>query len=337
VKAFQLQTPRTLAAALELLADQGEEHKKGRVVAPMAGGQDLLTEMKEHLVEPERVVNLKAIPGLDRIEVAGGRVKIGALVTLQQIEEDRSLAQAGAGVRALVEAAHSVASPQIRSVGTLGGNLNQRPRCWYFRLEGARCLKKGGSKCFSYDGQNKYNAILGGGPSYIVHPSDLAPVLVALGAEATLASKSGTRTVPLEKYFTLPDEGAVTRETVLRPDEILTDVSFPLPPAGARSTYVKFKERGSYDFALAAVALTLTIDGGVVRDARLVLGGVAPVPWRVERAEKALIGQKPDAATARSAADLALANADPLEHNGYKVPLAKALVARAVAALAQAT
>jgi xanthine dehydrogenase YagS FAD-binding subunit len=337
VKAFQLETPRTLAAALGLLSATSEA-KKGdtksvRVVAPMAGGQDLLTEMKEHLAEPDRVVNLKSIPGLDKIESAGGRVRIGALVTLQQLEEDRTLADTA---RVLVEAARSIASPQIRSVGTVGGNLNQRPRCWYYRLEGAMCLKKGGKRCFSYDGQNKYNAILGGGPSYIVHPSDLAPALVALDAEVTLVSQAGTRTLKLEKFYALPDVD-VTRETVLRPDELLTEVSFATPAAGTRSTYVKFKERSSYDFALSAVALVIGLEGGTIRCARLCLGGVAPVPWRVEAAEAALVGKSPDEAAGKAAAEAALHGADPLEHNGYKVPLTKALVARAVQSLAKAT
>jgi xanthine dehydrogenase YagS FAD-binding subunit len=330
VKAFQLQSPRSLQAALGLLAGI-EDGKKGRAAVPMAGGQDLLTEMKEHLAAPDRVVNLKSIPGLDEIEIAGGRVRIGALVTLQQIEEHAELSKVA---RVLVEAAHSVASPQIRSVGTVGGNLNQRPRCWYYRLEGAKCLKKGGSTCFSYEGLNKYNAILGGGPSHIVHPSDLAPALVALDAEVTLASQSGTRTVALGKYYTLPADAAVTRETVLRPDEILTEVSFPVPAAGSRSTYVKFKERSSYDFALSAVALVIGSEGGTIRRARLVLGGVAPIPWRAEAAEAALVGKPAGEAAGKSAAEIALDDAYPLEQNGYKVPLTKALIARAVRSLA---
>lgn len=330
MKAFVLSTPKTLASALALL-EVARDAKNPNLSVPMAGGQDLLTEMKEHLAEPDRVVNLKSIPGLDGLNVAGERVSIGALVTLARLESERALLDKA---RVLVEAAHSIASPQIRSVGTVGGNLNQRPRCWYYRLEGARCLKKGGTECLSYGGLNKYNAILGGGPSYIVHPSDLAPALVALDAEVKLASSSGVRTLALEKFYTLPSDGDVTRETVLRRDEVLTEVTFPTPAANTRSTYIKFKERESYDFALVSVALVLALEGGVIRRARLVLGGVAPIPWRVAAAEAALVGQKPDAAAAKNAADLVLRGAEPLGQNAYKIPLAKALITRAVTSLA---
>lgn len=327
MKAFSYSSPRSLEGALALLATPGQD---GRTM-PIAGGQDLLTEMKEHLAEPDRLVNLKHVTGLDAIETGADRWKVGALVTLSQLE---SHADVTSRARVLAEAANSIASPQIRSTGTVGGNLNQRPRCFYYRLEGAKCLKKGGTECFSYGGNNKYNAILGGGPSYIVHPSDLAPALVALDAEVELVSAaSGARRLSLESFYTLPSQGDVTRETVLRPDELLTHVSIPAPAAGTRSTYVKFKERGSYDFALASVALVVTVEGGVVRRARLVLGGVAPTPWRVPAAEAALVGSRLDDETARKVADLALRGAEPLEGNAYKVPLTKALVVRAVRAL----
>jgi len=224
---------------------------------------------------------------------------------------------------------------QIRNAGTVGGNLCQRPRCWYYRHEQAVCIKKGGSECFSYSGMNKYNAILGGGPSYIVHPSDLAPALVALGAEVTLKSKRGERVMPLEQFFTLPSEGSVLRENVLQPDEILTRVRVPAPQgAGWRSTYIKFKERGSYDFALVSVALAARLEGGVIKEARLVLGGVAPIPWRCSKAEKALVGRKLDAETSALAGKVALEGAQPLTYNAYKVPLAQGLITKALRAMA---
>jgi xanthine dehydrogenase YagS FAD-binding subunit len=328
VKAFKLSNPNSLESALAVLADARTAKSPAKV---LAGGQDLLTEMQEHLVEPERVVNLKSIGGLDALDTAGSKMKLGALVTLARLGEDPNVKE---HARVLHEAALSIASAQIRSTGTVGGNLCQRPRCWYYRIEGAKCLKKGGTECLSYGGLNKYNAILGGGPSYIVHPSDLAPALVALDASIRIDRKGGSRTLELSRFFTLPDEGDILRENVLTDDEVVTEISFATPVAGSRSTYIKFKERGSYDFALASVALALSFDGDVVRSARAVLGGVAPIPWRSLTAEQALVGQKLSEASGRAAAEEALRAAEPLGQNAYKVPLTKALIVRAVRSLA---
>ncbi len=325
MKAFKLHNPTALEAALALLDAPEARAGKTRI---LAGGQDLLTELKEHLSEPDALVNLKHIPGLDGIAASGaGEIVLGALCTLSALEEHAELVRR---VPALTQAAASVASAQIRSQGTLGGNLNQRPRCWYFRNELAPCLKKGGKECFSYAGMSKYNAILGGGPSYIVHPSDLAPALVALGASAELVSAKGARTVALEKYFTLPSESDVTRETVLQPGEILRSVRVPAPKQNARSSYLKFREKGSFDFALSSVALALSIEGGTIREARVVLGGVAPIPWRAKGAEAALTGQAASRATFEKAAAEAVRGAEPLAHNAYKVPLTKGLLIRAL-------
>jgi xanthine dehydrogenase YagS FAD-binding subunit len=332
MKAFVLSNPTKLGHALDLLGAAKDPKNIGKIM-PLAGGQDLFTEMKEHIAEPERLVNLKSIPGLDVLAIQGDRVALNPLVTLAAIEsEPQFLARA----RVLAEAAHSIASPQIRSLGTIGGNLNQRPRCLYYRLEEARCLKKGGTECFSSGGMNRYNAILGGGPSYIVHPSDLAPALIALDAEVHLVSNErGMRSLALEKYYTLPGDGDITRETVLKADELLTGVTLTLPKAGSRSTYLKFKEKESYDFALSAVALRLDFEGDTIRAARLVLGGVAPIPWRVPAAEAALVGQKIDDALIEKVENLAVAGAEPLSQNAFKVPLTKALVGQALRALAK--
>ena len=328
MKTFEMQMPTSLAEALALLPTE-EDDGSAKL---LAGGQDLLTEMKEHLVEPERLVNLKGVPGMDSIEWdSSGNLKIGALVTLQDLADDERVRERMA---VLAESAQSVGSPQIRAMGTVGGNLNQRPRCWYYRSEHALCLKKGGSECFAFSGKNKYNAILGGGPSYIVHPSDLAPALVALGAEGVLVSPSGNRRLTFEDYYTLPDEGNVQSETRLAPNEILTHVLVPAPPAGLRSTYLKFQERGSYDFALAAVALCLLLQDGVIARARLVLGGVAPKPWRSPRAEQMIAGRRVEPDTFRIAAENALVGAEPLSENGYKIPLTRGLIARAFTKLA---
>jgi xanthine dehydrogenase YagS FAD-binding subunit len=322
MKAFTLQNPRTLEAAVALLSD--EQHGRAR---PLSGGQDLLTELKERLDGPERLVNLKSVPGLDGLTVEDERIEIGALVTLARLERDERLR---ARWRGLAEAAASIASPQIRSCATVGGNLCQRPRCWYYRHEGAVCIKKGGSECFAYGGLNKYNAILGGGPSYIVHPSDLAPALVSYEAEVVLTGPGGERILRLADFYTLPSEGDVTRETVLAPNEILTSVRIPGGMSSWRSTYLKVRERGAFDFALAAVALAVHLEEGKIRNVRLTLGGVAPRPWRVPAAEQVLLGNAPGEALFAAAAEAALAGAEPLAHNAYKIPMTKGLVQKAL-------
>ncbi len=329
MKAFRLHNPRTIEEALALLEP---ERVRSQKTAVLAGGMDLVTEMKEYLAQPDDVVNLKGIEGLAGIEPEpDGGVRIGALCTLERLEGHLILRRTH---RLLTQAAASVASVQIRSQATVGGNLNQRPRCWYYRNEEAVCLKKGGTECFSYGGLNKYNAILGGGPAYIVHPSDLAPALVALDASAELVSRSGTRMVKLEKYFTLPSEGDVLRENVLQPGEILRSVVIPPQEPGMRSTWLKFKEKSSFDWALSAVAACLWVQAGTIREARLVLGGVAPVPWRSKPAEAALRGARLERASFEAAATAALRGAEPLSQNAYKIPLTKGLVLRALESLA---
>ena len=338
MKAFEIAIPKTLESATRLLAEgtEGrgpEARERTRVIA---GGQDLLGELKEHLAEPEQLVDIKRLPGLGGIEVADdGSLVIGALVTLTELERHAGV---GAAFPILREAARSIAAPQLRNVGTVGGNLCQRPRCWYYRTESAVCLKKGGSECFAFAGLNKYNAILGGGPSYIVHPSDLAPALVALGAEVVLHRTDGERRVPLERFFTLPSEGSVLRENVLTADEILTHIHVPATcsqGSGWRSTFVKFRERSSHDFALSSVALALRFEGPRIAEARVCLGGVAPIPWRCPSTERLLVGKAVDAATCTAAGADCVRGAEPLDHNGYKVPLTQGLLRKALLHLAQ--
>ncbi|MFL6257713.1 MAG: FAD binding domain-containing protein [Pyrinomonadaceae bacterium] len=330
MKAFEWVSPASVEEAVSLLKSASASREMDEAARPLAGGQDLLTTMKDYLTRPVRVVNLKGIRGLDKIESDGKKgLRIGALVTLAQLEEHAVVRRDFPG---LAEAAHSVATQQIRNLGTVGGNLCQRPRCWYYRLEEAVCIKKGGSECFAATGENKYNAILGGGPSYIVHPSDLAPMLVALGASVSVVGADGRRRVTLDKFFTLPSEGSIRRENVLKNDEIITEVFVPASALAARSTYLKFKERESLDFALSAVAAAVELGaGGRVRQARIVLGGVAPVPWRVPKAEEFLKGKALDAESLAGAARLALEGAEPLAQNAYKIPLTQTLVRRALA------
>src|SRR5688500_14400148 len=328
MKAFEWTNPTTINEAVKMLsvASPGDIDEAPR---PIAGGQDLLTVMKDYTSRPTRLVNLKNIRGLNKISLNARGLTIGALVTLTELEEHAGVRKSFPG---LAEAAHSVATAQIRNLGTVGGNLCQRPRCWYFRLEEVICLKKGGSECYAASGENKYNAIIAGGPSFIVHPSDLAPMLVALDARVTVVGSTGKRVIPLDKFFTLPAEGNIRRENVLRNDEIITEIYVPASPLAARSTYLKFKERESLDFALASVAAAVQLaPNKTVRAARIVLGGVAPIPWRVPAAENYLVGKTLSAAVLAETGKIALAEAKPLEKNAYKVPLTQTLVRRAVA------
>ena len=330
MKAFEWVNASSVNEAVQLLTSASASRDIDDAPRPIAGGQDLLTTMKDYSTRPARVVNLKSIRGLNLIQGNARRgLTIGALVTLNQLEEH---AVVRASFPGLAEAANSIATPQIRNLGTVGGNLCQRPRCWYFRLEDVVCLKKGGSECYAAKGENKYNAILGGGPSYIVHPSDLAPMLVALGASVSVVGTEGMRTILLDKFFTLPSEGSIRRENVLKNDDIITQIHVPASSFAAHSTYLKFKERESLDFALASVAVAVQLGANKsVTQARIVLGGVAPIPWRVPEAEKFLTGKTLSGEVLRETAKLALAGAQPLEKNAYKIPLTQTLVRRALA------
>ncbi len=327
MKAFEWSTPSSVDEAVKLLAEvtADDESQSAR---PMSGGQDLLTTMKERILVPKRVVNLKTIQGLDGIEGDGEKgLKIGALAKLYEIESHPEIIKS---FPALAQAAHSIATVQLRNLGTIGGNLCQRPRCWYFRLPHVVCLKKGGDTCYSEKGQNKYNAILGGGPSFIVHPSDLATVLMALDATITITGPKGPRDVPIGKFFVLPSDNASV-ENILEDAEIVTQIQIPASAFAARSAYIKFKERSSLDFAMVAAAAAVDLGPDqTVRQARLVLGAVAPIPWRVPKAEAVLVGKPLSDDTIRAACETALEGAAPLEHNGYKIPLAKTLLRRAL-------
>ena len=330
MKAFEWTNPASVNEAVKMLTSTSADIDEAP--RPIAGGQDLLTTMKDYTSRPTRLVNLKNIRGLNRITLNGKGLTIGALVTLTELEEHAGVRRSFPG---LAEAAHSIATAQIRNLGTVGGNLCQRPRCWYFRLEEVICLKKGGSECYAATGENKYNAIFGDGPSYIVHPSDLAPMLLALGASVTVTGAKGKRVIALDKFFTLPSEGDIRRENVLQNDDIITEIFVPASPHAAKSTYLKFKERESLDFALASAAVAVQMAGGTVKDARIVLGGVAPIPWRVPAAEKFLVGKTLSPDVLAEAGKIALSDAKPLDKNAYKVPLAQTLVRRALAKAAR--
>jgi xanthine dehydrogenase YagS FAD-binding subunit len=229
----------------------------------------------------------------------------------------------------MIMAAGEVGTPQIRNQGTVGGNLNQRPRCWYFRNEEFVCFKKGGSQCFSPSGENQFHAIFGNGPSFIVHPSSLAVPSVAYGATFRLFGPKGERMVPAAEYFTMPTLQNVQRENVLAPDELLTHVILPAPGAVKSGHYeVRYKE--SHDWPIAFATVLLTMNGNTVGGARVVMGAVAPVPWRSQAAEAALTGKAINEQTAAAAADAALRDAKPMSQNGYKIQVAKTAVKRAI-------
>ncbi|MDP6838109.1 MAG: FAD binding domain-containing protein [Planctomycetota bacterium] len=354
MRPFEMWEPSEVAQAVALL-DSAHLAPGSRAPRLLAGGQDLLGELKDDLARPAALINLKGIAGLDEIEevASGGQsphaLRIGSLVTLARIADNATLQER---YPLLCAAAVSVGSPQIRSQATLGGNLCQRPRCIYYRNAAALCLKKGGRECFAEGGVNRHNAILGGGPSWIVHPSDLAPALVALDASVELTSPTGTRELSLADFFTLPADGDVLRENRLGPPEMLTPLTGPAgggrPGAmtekatGGRSgdvrqVYMKFRERESFDFALVSVSMRVRVVDDRIRAARLVLGGVAPIPWRCLGAERLLADKPLEPQSFAAAAQVALAAAEPLEQNAYKVPLATTLIMRAGAALTAET
>jgi len=323
MKNFELARPNSLAQARELLQERPDAVFK-------AGGIDLLDHMKEHLAEPGRLVDLKGLEPLKGIETSpDGGLRIGALTTLAEVAAHDAI---GKTHPALAQTCALAASPQIRNVATIGGNLLQRPRCWYYRLESYRCLKKGGDVCFAWFGENRYHSILGGGPVYVPHPSNVATALVALDASLALEGPKGSRVVKAAELFTLPSLDP-TRENVLERSEVLTEIRVPAA-AGARSLYDDVRERAGFDWPLVAAAITVQAEAGVVRRARVVLGAVAPIPWRSERAEEALVGQPLNEETAGRAARAAVVGAAPLSDNGYKVGLVQTLVRRTLLALA---
>lgn len=317
---FSYVNATSLEQVTSLLSDSGW----GEVML-IAGGTDLLAELKEYVETPKTLINLKTLPGMDSITADASGLKIGALATIDDIARHPTIQH---HYTVLAQAATSVATPQIRNVGTLGGNLCQRPRCWYYRDETINCLKKGGDVCYAVDGLSKYHAILGGDPVYIVHPSDLAPALIALGASVKIVGPEGEKTMSLEEFFTLPATNPF-RENVLEPNEIVVEVTVPQAKPNTKSFYLKAREKGAPDFALASVAGVFEMDGNTCKTASVVLGGVAPAPWRSKEAEAALTGKMIDESVSQKAGADAVQDAQPLNDNVYKVTLTQNLISRA--------
>ncbi len=318
MKAFQHVAPNSSQEVVALLNESSGQAKL------LAGGMDLLGEMKEHVVEPDILISILQVDGLSGIRTENGITRIGAAVTLTDLAEH---AEINRDHTVLAQAARSVGSPQIRNRGTVGGNLCQRPRCWYYRDEHYACFKKGGESCFSMAGRNRYHAILGGGPCFMVHPSDCAPALIALGAQVRLLGPNGSRALPIEEFYHLPGDDVFT-ETTLQSNEIVTEVEIPVHTM--KSIYLKVREKESFDWALATVAAAFEMDGPYCLKANLVMGGVAPMPWRAPQVEELLQGQELTDSLAAEAAEIAVMDALPLSGNEAKVMIAKALVIQAI-------
>jgi xanthine dehydrogenase YagS FAD-binding subunit len=324
VKPITFLEPSSLDEASALLAN-----RTGAAV--LAGGSDLLGMLKDGTAEDDALVSLAAIQGLNTIAVTDEGVRIGAMVPIVGLELGTEFS---GPYRIIAEAARSVATPEIRNQGTVGGNLCQRPRCLHFRSALIACYKKGGRDCPAAESSyQNYLSIFGGPNCYAVHASDLAPALIALDGLATIRGPRGERELPLASFLTGPEVDA-TRENVLQPGEILTSVSVPAHPPGWRGTYVKARERTAGDFPIVSLALGYELRDGALANPRLVLGAVAPVPLRLQQAEAALQGKQANEASGRAAADAALSGASPLLHNGFKLDLARALIERNVIAVA---
>ncbi len=311
---FSLVRPSSLAEATGHLAEtQARIH---------GGGTDLIGCLRDGVFNTSKVVSLSQIPDLHGIsKTADGGLRIGALTTIAEVAAHPEIHER---YHTLAQAARVVASPQLRNQGTLAGNLCQKPRCWYYRGD-FHCLRKGGEKCYAYEGENQYHCIFGGDLCYIVHPSDTAPALAALGAVCRVTGSDSSRSVPVEKLHVPPSDDP-QRETVLGDDEIITDIIVPAPPSGTRSSYRKIRARASWDFALAGAAMALQFDGPTVVAARIFLSGAAPIPWRATGVEEAITGHPLDDAVVSAAAAAAVEGAEPLANNGYKIPMFKGLI-----------
>ncbi|MCC6457871.1 MAG: xanthine dehydrogenase family protein subunit M [Caldilineaceae bacterium] len=342
MRQFDYSSATTLDETIQLLGQSSHDapgsHAAGQpggqngATRVLAGGTDLLTLMKADIAAPSHLVDIKRLDELPRgIEENEQGTMLGALTTLAEIELSEAIQTR---YPVLAQAAALAATPQLRNMATIGGNLLQRPRCWYFRHANFHCWLKGGDECLARDGENQFHALFDTSPCVAVHPSDLASALLALNANVQLRGPTGERTVALDEFFRPPDENR-RQETTITPDELLLSIHIPSLPPGTRSTYLKAMDRKVWAFALVGVAARLQMQNDTIADARLVLSGVAPIPWRLTNAEQMLVGQRADEAMFAQVAEAALSQAQPLAHNGYKIPIAQSLIRRALAALVQ--
>jgi xanthine dehydrogenase YagS FAD-binding subunit len=312
----------SVAAAIKALGT------KGTVLH--AGGTDLMGCLRDEILSADRVVSIGGIKEMKGIAAKpDGGIKIGALTTIAEIAAHPALAEKYA---VLAQAAAEVASPQLRNQGTIGGNLCQRPRCWYFRGD-FHCARKGGDICYAVSGEHQYHAVYGGGPCFFVHPSDTATALTALQAQLVIAGPAGNKSVRIEDFFVGPEKN-IQKENILAANEIITEIHLPPVVGRMLSSYRKVRSRRAWDFALVSVGLTLQLENQNVSKIRIVLGGVGPFPWRIEAAEKLLVGKKIDGTLAAAAGKAAAAAASPLPENGYKVQIVQGAVEESLLALA---
>jgi len=317
VKNFEWVQPETVADAVAALGHPG--------AMALAGGVDLLDRLKERLDSPSRLVSLRKLPGLGAIKVDAGVATIGANVTLAQLAADKAL---HASHPIIGDAAGHAATPQLRAMATIGGNLAQRPRCWYFRSEDFVCRKKGGGACFAQDGDNSMHAVFDNKVCASTHPSTVVTALMALGTRVTIAGKA-TREVELASFFIRP-ETDVRREVDLAPGELITGLIVPASPVNLKTAYTKQVAKQSFDWPLVDVAVALVMDGRICKQATIVLGAVAPTPRRAVEAEGILVGASVDVMAAGRAARAAIASATPLAHNDHKVQILEAVLARTI-------
>ncbi len=322
LKRFSYIRPKSLDEAITHLAtDDARLH---------AGGTDLLGCLREQVFHASKVVSISGIRELHGIrQTDNGGLRIGALTTISEVSRNPVIKQ---HYTALAMAADEVTSPQLRNQGTLGGNICQKPRCWYYRGE-FDCLRKGGHRCFALGGENAFHCIFGGKICYIAHPSDTAPALAALDVRVHINGPEGTRAVPMEDFYVLPEKD-FTRETVLEAGEIVTEIELPPPAGGLRSSYRKVRARRSWDFALAGAALTVVFQGDRVTKVRVFLSGAAPIPWRSKEVEGIIIGNRLDTNVIERAAEAVVQHAKPMKQNAYKIPLFRGVIEEELHAIA---
>jgi xanthine dehydrogenase YagS FAD-binding subunit len=322
LRAFEYTSPKGKRQVVGLLGQRWEDAEV------LAGGSDLLGLMKDDIVHPKRLVNVKEVEELRGISFTPQRgLRIGALMTLVDVSENPQVRQ---HYPMLAHTAGDAASPQIRNVATIGGNMCQRPRCWWFR-NGFGLLAMGpDGKSLVLQGDNRHHAILGNeGPAYFVSPSSVAPALIAYNAQIRLFGPNGARELPLEKFFVIPKaEGE--REHDIRPNEIVTEIVVPPPPAGAKASHYEVRQKEAFDWPYATASVVLEMSGNTVRSARVVMSHVAPVPWVSNEAAQAITGKALTDQSASAAASAAVANARSLGRNKYKIQLAQVAVKRAL-------
>ncbi|MBV8052947.1 MAG: xanthine dehydrogenase family protein subunit M [Acidobacteriaceae bacterium] len=319
MRPFEYTSPATKEQAVGLLATNWGQAEI------LAGGTDLLSLMKDDVVHPKRLVNIKNISDMVGLKTEGGGIRIGALTTLGDLADNPDVKK---NYPALADALNEAASPQIRNMATIGGNLCQRPRCWYFRGGFGLLPKNASGKDLVSDGENRYHAVLGNdGPAKFVSPSTVAPALIAYGASIRIVGPKGTREIPLEKFYLIPKSDA-EREHDLRPNEIVSEILLPRPMAAC--AHYEIRQKAAFDWPVALAAVSLVKNGNSAAHVRVVLGCVAPVPWVSTEAAQVLEGKEISEDVAKAAADAALRDAKPLSHNAYKVQLAKVAVKRAI-------